>query len=87
MLRKFVIFDSSGPKIDWDDLSKVIRLSIRFLDNVIDANKYAVEPIKKMTYLLKKKQPRAIFPQKATLEAQPGNYRPNTVKKTTLRLP
>ena len=47
---KFVIYDSSGPKIDWDDLSKVIRLSIRFLDNVIDANKYAVEPIKKMTY-------------------------------------
>ena len=45
-------FVQKGPEkatIDWEDLENIIRLSIRFLDNVIDANKYAVNAIEDMT--------------------------------------
>jgi len=36
-------------KIDWEKLSSITKLGVRFLDNVIDANKYATEDIDKMT--------------------------------------
>jgi ribonucleoside-diphosphate reductase alpha chain len=45
-LAKFV--DSSN-NIDWNKLREVIHLSIRFLDNVVDANKFPVKEIEKMT--------------------------------------
>ena len=35
--------------LDWNELSFVIRLSTRFLDNVIDANYYATTEIEQMT--------------------------------------
>jgi len=35
--------------VDWEDLASVIKLSTRFLDNVIDANYYATPEIEKMT--------------------------------------
>ena len=35
-------------KIDWERLAKIIRLTTRFLDNVIDANKYAIPEIEEM---------------------------------------
>jgi ribonucleoside-diphosphate reductase alpha chain len=38
-----------GKKIDWKRLEKVIRLAVRFLDNVIDANKFPLDRIDETT--------------------------------------
>ncbi len=35
--------------IDWDKLRKTVRISVRFLDNVIEVNKYPLPQIKKNT--------------------------------------
>jgi len=47
-VSKFLSDTNEGIQIDWIRLSKTIRLSIRFLDNVIDANKYAIPEIEEM---------------------------------------
>ncbi|NQT35566.1 vitamin B12-dependent ribonucleotide reductase [bacterium] len=39
----------SGGKIDWDRLRRTVRLSTRFLDNVIEINKYPIEKIRTRT--------------------------------------
>ena len=44
-LAKFV----KDGEIDYERLRRVIRLSTRFLDNVVDANNFPVDQIKKMT--------------------------------------
>jgi len=36
-------------EINWVKLKKTVRLAVRFLDNVIDANKYVLPEIRKMT--------------------------------------
>jgi len=48
-LDKFVTDNNSTKELDWSRLGKVARTSARFLDNVIDANSYSVDKIKKMT--------------------------------------
>ncbi len=44
-LSKFVV----DGDIDWEALRETIRLSVRFLDNVVDANKFPVKQIEDMT--------------------------------------
>lgn len=40
---------SKGNRIDWVRLKEIIRLAIRFLDNVIDANNFPLKEIEKAT--------------------------------------
>jgi ribonucleoside-diphosphate reductase alpha chain len=54
-VAKFVVTDEAGlTDIDWDRLGATTRLATRMLDNVIDANQYAVPAIKEMTYKTRK---------------------------------
>jgi ribonucleoside-diphosphate reductase alpha chain len=41
-LTKFVKFCDDKATMDWDDLGKVIELSVRFLDNILDVSEYPV---------------------------------------------
>ncbi|MBI5378292.1 MAG: adenosylcobalamin-dependent ribonucleoside-diphosphate reductase [Thaumarchaeota archaeon] len=43
-----------NKKINWAKLKKLVNLSVRFLDNVIDVNKYPVAQIEKTTKLNRK---------------------------------
>jgi len=48
-LQNHLKVGSSGDlEIDWEDLEKTIRLSIRFLDNMIEVNTYALKEIEDM---------------------------------------
>jgi ribonucleoside-diphosphate reductase alpha chain len=49
-LAKFV----QGKAIDWDKLRERIRWGVRFLDNVIEANKYPLPHIKEITHANRK---------------------------------
>ena len=44
-LNYFVSDDEGEAKIDWDSLKETVRLSVRFLDNVIEVNPYPLRQI------------------------------------------
>ncbi len=45
-LEKYVVYGKDGePHVDWEGLARDIRVAVRFLDNVIDANKHPLKQI------------------------------------------
>lgn len=48
-LAKMVKYENGNPEIDFVKLGEVIRLGVRFLDNVIDVNEFPLPQIEKMT--------------------------------------
>ena len=53
-LSRFVKTDGEKPRLDWEGLATVIPYCVRFLDNVIDMNRYPVEEIDRATKLTRK---------------------------------
>ncbi len=51
---KFVKRDENKVEIDWENLKETVRAAVRFLDNVIDINKYPLEEIREMTFATRK---------------------------------
>ncbi len=53
-VSKFVIYSEGKPAFDWDGLAKVVRIAVRFLDNVIDMNKHPLEQINRANKFTRK---------------------------------
>lgn len=53
-LSKMVKNEDDQAEIDYDKLGQVVRLGVRFLDNVIDVNKFPLPQIEKMTKTTRK---------------------------------
>jgi ribonucleoside-diphosphate reductase alpha chain len=48
-LTKILVEKNGKYRIDWNKLRKIVRLGVHFLDNVIDANKFPLPEIEKVT--------------------------------------
>jgi len=48
-LAKMVQRTAEGWTIDWERLGEVVEIAVRFLDNVIDVNRYPLKEIEEMT--------------------------------------
>ena len=47
-------FDTPEEGIDWDGMRRVVHLSIHFLDNVIDANRYPLDEISQLAQRIRR---------------------------------
>ncbi len=45
----FVKEKNGKKELDWDELAKAVKIATRFLDNIIDVNKYPIKKIEEMT--------------------------------------
>ena len=48
-LAQFIVEGEVNAQLDWERLADVVHMATRFLDNVIDANRYSVPEIERMT--------------------------------------
>ncbi len=48
-LSKMIGETDGAPVIDWEKLARTVKTAVRFLDNVIDVNKFPLDEIAKMT--------------------------------------
>lgn len=48
-LARHVRFDDGGAQVDWEKLSDTVHTAVRFLDNVIDVNRFPLEEIRDKT--------------------------------------
>ena len=53
-LARFLVEEDGEARIDYDRLGEVVRVTTRFLDDVIDANSYSVGKIGEMTFKTRK---------------------------------
>jgi len=53
-LSKMVIYNNGQPHIDYDRLARIVKLAIRFLDDVIEVNQFPLEEITTMTKATRK---------------------------------
>ena len=53
-LAKFVSEGPGGAEVDWDRLAAVIPWCARFLDNVIDMNRYPIPQIEEVTHQIRR---------------------------------
>lgn len=53
-LHAFVKRTEKGAEIDWEELARVVKITYRFLDNVIDVNSYPLKEIERMAKLTRR---------------------------------
>lgn len=53
-LAKMVAEDNGNSHVDYDKLRRTVRIAVRFLDNVVDANKYPLPQIKDVSIQLRR---------------------------------
>lgn len=53
-LAKFVKGTNSHSEVDWDELKRVTRTAIRFLDNVVEVNNYPLPEIDKVSRAIRR---------------------------------
>ncbi len=53
-LSKMVTDKNGQPYVDYDKLSQVVKLTVRFLDNVIEVNQFPLPEIEKITKITRK---------------------------------